>query len=81
VGGLSKSGKELIKLLRRADGQSESDDDDQEDTNVVNTTPLKLVYDLKFMSCRCTRSFVDLLSCLLLFSRKMSRHLQYLLQN
>jgi hypothetical protein len=41
VGGLSKSGKELIKLLRRADGQSESDDDDQEDTNVVNTTPLK----------------------------------------
>ncbi|KAM0847804.1 hypothetical protein ACQ4PT_054798 [Festuca glaucescens] len=33
AGGLSKSGKELKKLLRRADGQSESDDDDQEDTD------------------------------------------------
>uniref|UniRef100_A0ACD5X4F8 Uncharacterized protein n=1 Tax=Avena sativa TaxID=4498 RepID=A0ACD5X4F8_AVESA len=33
AGGLSKSGKELKKLLRRADGQSESDDDDHEDTD------------------------------------------------
>uniref|UniRef100_A0ACD5TVW3 Uncharacterized protein n=1 Tax=Avena sativa TaxID=4498 RepID=A0ACD5TVW3_AVESA len=33
AGGLSKSGKELKKLLRRADGKSESDDDDHEDTD------------------------------------------------
>ncbi|KAM0898826.1 hypothetical protein ACQ4PT_021679 [Festuca glaucescens] len=45
VGGLSKSGKELKKLLRRADGQSESDGDDHEDTDVVITTPLKTYED------------------------------------
>jgi hypothetical protein len=41
VGSLSKSGKELKKLLHPADGQSESDDDDQEDTDVMITIPLK----------------------------------------
>ncbi|KAM0869109.1 hypothetical protein ACQ4PT_040896 [Festuca glaucescens] len=52
VGSLSKSGKELKKLLRRADGQSESDDDDQEDTDEDESPSPVLAPKLKD-ECKC----------------------------
>ncbi|KAM0869104.1 hypothetical protein ACQ4PT_040895 [Festuca glaucescens] len=52
VGGLSKSGKELKKLLRHADGQSESDDDDQEDTDEDESPSPVLAPKLKD-ECKC----------------------------
>ncbi|CAM0872304.1 unnamed protein product [Alopecurus aequalis] len=50
AGGLSKSGKELKKLLRRAEGQSESDDDDDEDTD-EESPPAVLAPKLKEFEC------------------------------